>query len=582
MDRLTISCAAVMLAIGVVTSVDHVWAARPGPSVSLTQTPSNPTTEATATFKFTASRTSSAWCRVDSVGEWQNCTSGTITFTNLTVGSHSFWVGVYAATNASAGTGYNWTIIPPSAPPSPPKPTLEVYSGPGANTYLSNLYAVEVFDGSIWRSSYTYKYSRMSVTPWHQGASPSVNFTTFGTTGPVNVRIRKLGGFIGSVDISPKSKNIQAAVNNSQASFTLNQNNKVWIIINGDDANPLFIFADAPKPPVPAPGPGLKYFGPGVQTINHYKATSNQVIYLDGGAWVRGNIDITGTTNVQIMGPGVLSGDLWVSEDLKSLPFDQFTAYAMIRGDWGGNKASVKGITIVASPGYNFYSGASTVYSLKILSPWFYSTDGFQAVDHIDQSFVFTGDNAFFPIWAGVNQDNITITNSFAGTTANAVFCGGFWGNPANNTYTSLVDNIDIKTYGNPPTWGVPTPNIFQIWVDNDNSTKGYSNQTYQNIRIEGNLNEPMAQLKNMVYPWGGANAYNPAFGNSSNLMFKNISLSGTQAARSEIKGLDVNNGFHNVTFDNLTINGTQVSSTNFSSYFEVNGYVSGLSFISR
>ena len=187
--------------------------------------------------------------------------------------------------------------------------------------------------------------------------------------------------------------------------------------------------------------------------------------------------------------------------------------------------------------------------------------------------------NCLVWLYHGVQNANVAITNSFAGTTGNAVFCGGFWGNSASNTYTSLVDNIDIKTYGNPPSWGVPTPNIFQIWVDNDNSSKGYSNQTYQNIRIEGNLSEPMAQLKNMVYPWGGANAYNPAFGNSSNLVFSYISVSGTQAARSEIKGTDANNGFHNVTFENLTIGGTLVTPANSSNYFDVNSYVSGLNF---
>jgi len=178
-----------------------------------------------------------------------------------------------------------------------------------------------------------------------------------------------------------------------------------------------------------------------------------------------------------------------------------------------------------------------------------------------------------------VQNSNIAITNSFACTKGNAVFCGGFWGNSAINPYTSLVEYIDIKTYGNGPGWGVPTPGIFQIWVDSNSSGKGYSNQTYQNIRIEGNLIEPMAQLKNIVYPWGGTQAINPAFGNSSNLVFRNISLSGTQAARSEIKGWDVNNGFHNVTFDNLTIAGTLVTPANSSNYFDVNSYVWGLNF---
>lgn len=460
-------------------------------------------------------------------------------------------------------------------------PIIEVYPGPGVNTYQSDLYSVEVFDGSTWLPSYTYKYSRLSKVNWHWNTNPSVNFTTFGTDGATLVRITKLTGSISSVDVSPKSKNISATIQDGKATFTVNPNNKTWITVNGDDANPLFVFADEPKPAIPA---GATYFGPGVQNIasttnNHYKASSNEIIYIDGGAFVRGNIDVTGTTNVQIMGPGVLSGDLWTAEFVQALPtFAEKQSYAMIRGDWNGrNMATVKGITIVNSPFYNFWNGAANVYSVKILSPWHYSTDAFQAVNHVDQVFVFNGDNVFFPIWAGVNQDHVTVTNSFVGNTNNSIICGGFWGNSPNNTYTSLIDNVDIKTYGNPPGWGQPTPGVFQIWVDNATSTLGYSNQTYQNIRIEGSLSQPMAQLKNMVYPWGGPNVFNPPLGNSYNLLFRNITLGGTQGARSDIKGWDANNGFHNVSLDNIMINGTQVTDINVANYFDVNSYVSGM-----
>jgi hypothetical protein len=95
---------------------------------------------------------------------------------------------------------------------------------------------------------------------------------------------------------------------------------------------------------------GATYFGPGVRDIapaagNHYKASTGEAIYLDGGAWVRGTIDVRGTRNVRIMGPGILSGDLWKGENVGSgaLPFDDFLDYAMVRGDYfGGNGATVR------------------------------------------------------------------------------------------------------------------------------------------------------------------------------------------------------------------------------------------------
>ena len=461
---------------------------------------------------------------------------------------------------------------------------VEVYPGPGVDAVRSSLYTVEVFDGSSWIPAYVYGFSRLSVCHWHWGAFPTVNFLTFGTTGPVDVRVSRIAGSITSVDVSPHSKNIPVRLSDGRAVLTLNQNHKAWVTLNGDDANPLFLFADPPKPPVP---PGATYAPPGISKApgagNHYKASNGEVIYLDGGSWVRGNIDLRGTRNVRIMGPGILSGDLWTGEQVGSsaLPFDQFLDYAMIRGEWsGGTGASVEGITIVDSPGYNFFGGATNASGVKILSPWFYSTDGFQGVSRVDQSFIFNGDNAFAPMWAGVQNDNVTITSSFAGTTNNSVFAGGYWGYEAKKGYSALASDIDIKTYNNDD-WVSSSSQLlaaaFQIFVDNSDPTKGYSNQTYQNIRIEGDLSVPFLELKNLVYLWGAGAS--PPLGNSDNLVFRNITLTGTQKYRSQIKGWDANNGFHNVVLENVSINGTTVNPSNVSSYFDINSYVWGLSF---
>ena len=462
--------------------------------------------------------------------------------------------------------------------------SVEVYPGPGDNTYRSRLYSVDVLNGSTWFSSYVYGYGRVSSSLWHWGSTPTVNFTTFGTSGSTSVRVSLLGNVITTADISPKSRSIPVQLTAGQALLTLKQGDKAWITLNGDDANPLFIFADALKPPVPS---GATYFGIGVRDIapgtgNHYIASNYETIYLDGGAWVRGNIDIRGKAQVRIMGPGVLSGELWTSESVQSLPtFDQMMDYTMIHGDWGGTNAIVQDITVVASPIYNLFGGTHQAYNVKLLSPWYYSTDGFQGVNSVDQSFAFVGDNVFFPIWSGIANGDVSVTNSFAGTAGNAVFCGGYWGNPGTQFKTS-VQNIDIKTY-NSDAWvqfGAPlTPAVFQIWMDSTNSAYGYSNQTYQDIRVEGDLSVPLLILKNMVYPWGGPNAVSPPLGNSYNLLFRNVTVAGRQNILSEIKGLDSANGFHNVRFENLSFNGTAVTQTNFANYISVNNYVSNLSF---
>ena len=457
----------------------------------------------------------------------------------------------------------------------PAQSTVEVYPGPGVDTYKSNLYQVDVFDGSAWIPAYVYKFSRKSVCHWHYGTYPSVSFVTFGTNGPTDVRVTKLGGSINSFDVSPHSKHLPGHLSSGQAVDTVQPNDKLWLTINGDDTNPLFLFADNLKPPVPA---GATYFGPGIRDIasssgNHYKASTNETIYLDGGAWVRGNIDVSGTRNVRIMGPGVLSGDLWTGESINSLPFNQFTKYVMITGDWfGGDNARVRDITIVDSPGYNFFGGAESAYSVKVLSPWFFSTDGFQGVSHVDHSFIFNGDNAFATAIGGLQGDDVTITSSFAGTTNNSVFTGGYWGYESHKGYTALVDDVDIKTYNNDD-WVTSPSNMlaaaFQVFVDNSDPKEGYSNQTYQNVRIEGNLSVPVLELKNLVYIWDPSHNPNPPLGNSYNFVFRNVGLEGGQKYRSEVKGWDKDNEFHNVLLDNFTIGQNLVTRANVGNYFD-------------
>ena len=468
--------------------------------------------------------------------------------------------------------------------------TVEVYPGPGADTYRSTLYTVDVStDGTNWTPAYVYQFRRKSVTFWWTGASPSVSFVTIGTDEPIQVRVSKIGGPITGVDASPKSKPISGGkVKNGVASAPLSPGDKYWLTINGDDANPLFIFVDQPKPVIPA---GATYFGPGIQEIapsagNHYKAKSGETIYLDGGAWVRGNIDVRGTNGVHVMGPGILSGDLWSGEKQGAgvLPFDQFLNYVMITGDfYGGDHALVEGITIVDAPGYNFFGGAERVSGIKILSPWFYSTDAFQGISHVDHAFVFNGDNIFAPGWAGVAGVSVTFTSCFVATTENSVFAGGYWGNAPSDKFTSLADDMDIRTYngdfGYPPIMA----SVFQIWVDNSDSTKGYRNQIYRNIRIEGgptgHFTAPILELKNYVYPWGGPTAVKPPLGNSYSIVFQDITVTGSEKDRNQLQGWDANNGWHGVVLDNWVDNGQVVSSSNLSRYFDVNAFVWDLSY---
>ena len=460
---------------------------------------------------------------------------------------------------------------------------VEVYPGPGGNTNKTDLYRVEVNNGTTWLESYTYKVARKSVANWHKNTKPSVNFTTFGTSNSVSVRISKLTGAtrITAVAISPVSKHITATITNGQAIFTLNPNDKAWVTINGDDANPLFVFADFPKPQVPS---GATYYGPGVYQIGLAKSTTNgQTIYLDGGAWLIGTIDLRRRHNVRIMGPGVLSGEFIAGENL---PADK-TTYHMIIGDASASSPKnnrLENITIVNSPAYNICHGPDYVGGIKILSPWYWSTDGFQvnpgshtALTLIENCFCFNCDDIFFPRYN--YQGNIEVRNCFVSTPNNSVFQMCYWGDTLSHNYTAYLHDIDIKNY-------LPVGNnaLFRASIDMAQNT-GVKNMTFENIWIEGDLHCPLIQIENRKYFWPKQSKQHPndtMLGNTRNIVFRNITVNGKAGPKCTLLGLDNNNGHHDYSFENVIISDTMLTDANFIDYITTNIYTWNVRFIKR
>jgi plastocyanin len=79
------------------------------PVVTVTGGPGNPTTSTSATFAFTADETATFACSID--GGAAACDTGTVTYTGLSVGSHTFSVtATDLAGNVSVPVTSTWTI----------------------------------------------------------------------------------------------------------------------------------------------------------------------------------------------------------------------------------------------------------------------------------------------------------------------------------------------------------------------------------------------------------------------------------------------------------------------------------------
>ncbi len=109
------------------------------------------------------------------------------------------------------------------------------------------------------------------------------------------------------VTIRPISKNIHATITGKFCKIQLDKPCNLSIEIDGNINHPLFVFANPPLPDAPSPDdPLVHYFEAGkVHEVGEIILQSNETIYLEGGAVVRGTVRAKGAKNVAICGAGV-------------------------------------------------------------------------------------------------------------------------------------------------------------------------------------------------------------------------------------------------------------------------------------
>jgi hypothetical protein len=134
----------------------------------------------------------------------------------------------------------------------------------------------------------------------------------FDFSGPATVKI-KTSLPLGKLAILPAKYNIKPTVENGQVTFTTDKPFNISFEPTGADS-PLLLFSNPIEKVPPKPGdPNVIYFGPGSHNSDTglIKLTSNQTLYIAGGAVVHAGIDASGD-NIRIMGRGILDGSDWV------------------------------------------------------------------------------------------------------------------------------------------------------------------------------------------------------------------------------------------------------------------------------
>ncbi len=132
-------------------------------------------------------------------------------------------------------------------------------------------------------------------------------FLSFGMNGPVEIKI-SVAKTPDHVVIRPLSAGIQARVEDGAIHFTLPRPLNLSLELDGDLADPLFIFAN---PEIHAPpdrnDPGVRYFEGGkIHEPGEILLGDGETLYLEGGAIVRAVVRARNGANIRIGGAGIL------------------------------------------------------------------------------------------------------------------------------------------------------------------------------------------------------------------------------------------------------------------------------------
>lgn len=437
-----------------------------------------------------------------------------------------------------------------------------------SETYPNNGdYIVQVRDqgDTEWKTLFTHN----AVTKkYSTGQLGNCGFVIFDSdfSRPVEVKVTKVSGTVGSARIRPLAKGISSTLSGNQLQFTLSAPQKISVEFNGDIMNNLFVFANPPEQNKPNPGdPGVIYFAPGIYNAGDIIVSSGQTVYIADGALVYGHIWSDNATNVTVRGRGILDGSRLEHNPNLTRPW--------LVGLTNGSNINIEGIVMRDAPMWTTVLRNINNGSIKNVKQICYNenSDGFDIIQSqditIDDVFVRNHDDNFSAkVYDGSTTRNITMKNST------------LWADRAHNmlvgpeanagTFDQIkFDNIDVLE-------NAQDDNIYPGVMAIMAADAGiYKNIWWNNIRVED-------FTAGKVFCVQYSNAYSTlGYGlKVQNVRFSNITYNGTHASQSKLLGYDATRNIDTVQFSNYKINGTPVTDVS-SGNMQVNSFVQHLGF---
>ncbi len=137
-------------------------------------------------------------------------------------------------------------------------------------------------------------------------------YALFSAEGPVEVEVTVRFPFE-DVKVRPLRHEVVPEVDGDVLRFRLDGPSYLSLEFDGDLSRPLFLWVDPPDEDVPAADtPGLRFFVAGrVHDVGLVTLKTDETVYIEGGAVVRGAFRAEDAQNVTVRGRGVLDGSHW-------------------------------------------------------------------------------------------------------------------------------------------------------------------------------------------------------------------------------------------------------------------------------
>ena len=378
----------------------------------------------------------------------------------------------------------------------------------------------------------------------------------FDFDGTVDVEVVSNRQNVEASRIRPLSYNITPDVSGDTLTFSLSEPRNLSIEVNGDIFHNLHLFAN----PIDVNRPSAKvlknlkkhkdliYFAPGSHNLpgDTLHIPSNTTVYIDGGAYVHGELKVNGSENVNIYGRGEVHP---------------------VRGAGVSNVKSknvtVDGIIVTQLP--VIMCDSVTVTNVKSISSYGWG-DGMNVYCsknvRYDRVFCRNSDDCT-TVYASRGDsrgscDNILMENSTLWADVAHPIMIGLHGAATEIGVDAPSDTIQNLTYRNLDILDQMElqkdyQGVFAISCGDNNIVRDV---TFDNIRVEDFRCGQLVNVRIFMNE-----KYCKAPGKSvDNVLFRDVTYTGRNASTSIICGYDDNRQVAGLTFENLTVNGVKIT----------------------